>query len=340
MTGAPVRAIVQTGAIPHPLHKIIRTGTSEPAVPPMPPPGSPRVALEETDVNIATPRSQALAAPNRTVDVDRRTLAYRTFGTGPNLVLCIRLRGTMDAWDPLFLDLLARSFTVTIFDYSGLGLSTGPASYAKTAMAKDVNDLVDALGLGRVIIGGWSLGGFAALTFTALYPEKVSHVLAIATMPPGPMVKPSEELFFTTASKPDYSVEDGYILFFEPNSAKSRALGDASMARIAGRESVRDLATPSAVFHKSLDESSDPTSPFPDPDGAYGNFFLTTDIPVLALCGDHDLVFPVENWHAVNDLWPTLFVATWPECGHGPQHQYPALSADLITSFVRNTPAP
>jgi pimeloyl-ACP methyl ester carboxylesterase len=291
-------------------------------------------------MNIAHPRSQALAAANRTVDVDGRTLAYRTFGTGPNLVLCIRLRGTMDMWDPLFLDLLAQNFTVTIFDYSGLGLSTGTASYGKTAMAKDVNDLVDALELGRVIIGGWSLGGFAAMTFTALYPEKVSHVLAIATMPPGLMVKSSEDLFFTTATKPDYSTEDEYILFFEPNSAKSRALGDASMARIAARDAVRDLPTPAGVFLKSLGESSDPTTPFPDPTGAYANFFLTTDIPVLALCGDHDLVFPVENWHAVSDLWPTLFVATWPECGHGPQHQYPALSADLIASFVRNTPAP
>jgi hypothetical protein len=36
-----------------------------------------------------------------------------------------------------------------------------------------------------------------------------------------------------------------------------------------------------------------------------------TNIPVLALCGDHDLVFPVENWYALNHRWPTLFVATY-----------------------------
>lgn len=233
----------------------------------------------------------ALTAPNRAVEVEGRALAYRTFGAGPNLVLCIRLRGTMDSWDPLFLDKLAEHFTVTVFDYSGLGYSTGQASYAKVDMAKDVNDLVDSLDLGTVIIGGWSLGGFAAMVFTALHPEKVSHVLVIGTMPPGLMVKPSEDLFFPTAMKPIYSVEDEYILFFEP-------------------------------------------------DGAYTRFFTATDIPVLALSGDHDLVFPVENWYAVNDVWPTLFVATWPESGHGPQHQYPELSADLIVSFVNHTPAP
>lgn len=282
-------------------------------------------------------RITASTAPNRTVEVDGRTLAYRRFGSGPELVLCIRLRGTMDMWDPLFLDCLAEHFTVTTFDYSGLGYSTGTPSYGKTDMAKDVNDLVDALGLGKVVIGGWSLGGFAALVFAALHPDKVSHVLAIGTMPPGLMVKSSEQLFFATATKLDYSVEDEYILFFEPGSAQSRKLGDASMARIAARE-VKDYPTPSEVFLTSLAASSDPTSPFPDPDGRYDAFFRATDIPVLALSGDHDIVFPVENWYALNDIWPTLFVATWPQSGHGPQHQYPELSADLIASFVRNTP--
>jgi len=283
-------------------------------------------------------RFTAMTAPNMTVDVDGRSLAYRSFGSGPNLVLCVRLRGTMDMWDPLFLDGLAAHFTVTTFDYSGLGHSTGSPSYGKKDMAKDVNDLVEALDLGKVIIGGWSLGGFAAQVFAALYPEKVSHVLAIATMPPGPMVKPSEALFFETATKPSYSVEDEYILFFEPRSAKSRAAGDASMARIAARE-IKDFPTPAEIFLTSLAASNDPSGPFPDPDDIYGEFFRTTDIPVLALCGDHDLVFPVENWYALNEQWPTLFVATWPDSGHGPHHQYPQMSADVIASFIRNTPA-
>ncbi|WP_156255031.1 alpha/beta fold hydrolase [Sandarakinorhabdus oryzae] len=281
----------------------------------------------------------ALTAPNRSVAVDGRSLAYRRFGEGPDLVLCLRFRGTMDQWDPLFLDLLARHFTVTVFDYSGLGLSTGRPDYAPTAMARDVHDLLDGLGLDKVVIGGWSIGGIAAMTFTALYPEKVSHLLAIGTMPPGLMTRPTEAIFLATAMKPVNSVEDEYILFFEPNSPRSRALADASLARIAARRDVRDLPTPAEVFITSVAAASDPSTPFPDPDGVYADFFRTTDIPVLALSGDHDPMFPVENWYALNDQWPTLFVATWPDAGHGPHHQYPALSADLIASFVRSTSA-
>lgn len=293
---------------------------------------------ELTPMN-ATASHTALTAPNRFIEAGGRRLAYRRFGHGADLVLCVRLRGTMDVWDPLFLDRLAENFTVTVFDYSGLGLSTGTPSYAKVDMARDVNDLVEALGLKKVIIGGWSLGGFAAQVFAALYPEKVSHVLAIATMPPGKMVKSFEEIFFHTAGKPVYSAEDEYILFFEPKSARSRRLADASMARIAARKDVFDAQTPSDVFMTSVAASSDPSSPFPDPDGAYGGFYRNTDIPVLALSGDHDIIFPVENWYALNEVWPTLFVVTFPDSGHGPQHQYPEFAAEVIASFVRNTPA-
>ena len=288
-------------------------------------------------MNAMVENKTALTAPNRFVEVGGRRLAYRSFGNGPDLVLCMRLRGTMDMWDPLFLDSLAKDFTVTTFDYSGLGFSTGEPSYAKQDMARDVNDLVEALGLGPVIVGGWSLGGFAAMVFTALYPEKVSHVLAIATMPPGLMVKPSEPLFFETAMKPAYAAEDEYILFFEPDSVRSRALGDASMARIAARTEVKDHPTPSEIFNASLAASNDSSTPFPDPGSIYSDFFKTTSIPVLALCGDHDIVFSVENWYALNDLWPTLFIATFPESGHGPQHQYPELAAEMMSSFVRHS---
>jgi pimeloyl-ACP methyl ester carboxylesterase len=200
----------------------------------------------------------------------------------------------MDMWDPLFLDELAKHFTVTTFDYSGLGLSIGTPNYGKREMAKDVNDLVTALGFRNVVIGGWSLGGFAAMAFAALYPDKVTHVLAIGSAPPGLQGKPAEQLFFDTALKPSYSAENEYILFFEPNSALSRKRGDASIARIAARE-VKDKVTPPEVFREPLFRATDPTSPFPDADGFYGNFYTSTKIPVLALSGDHDLVFPVEN---------------------------------------------
>lgn len=288
-------------------------------------------------MSIVLDHQTALSAPNQFVEVGDHRIAYRRFGSGPELVLCVRFRGTMDVWDPLFLDLLAENFTVTIFDYRGLGGSTGKASYAKADMAQDVDDLVTALGIEKLIIAGWSLGGFAAQVFAATRPEKVSHVLAIGTMPPGLMSKSFEKLFFETAWMREYGTREEYILFFEPDSARSRTLADQSLARIAARSVVHDDPTDPQVFIDSVEANTDPSTPFPDPDGAYQAFYRSTDIPVLALSGDHDIIFPVENWYALNDQWPTLFVVTFPDSGHGPQHQYPALAADIIKSFVQNS---
>ena len=274
--------------------------------------------------------------PTRFVDASERTFAYRMFGEGPPLVLCLRFRGVLDDWDPDFLDALATQFTVVTFDYSGLGQSTGTPSYVRETMALDIRDLIDALALDEVALAGWSLGGIAAQVFTALYPERVTHLIPIGTMPPGPMVVPSEPLFLQTALKPQNDLEDETILFFEPASARSRLAAEASHFRIASRSGDRSPAIPEATWTRILQEANDPSSPFPDPQGIYRDFYTATSVPVLAICGDHDIMFPVENWYALNRVNKTLHILTIPQAGHGPQHEQPQLVADAIASFVRS----
>ena len=61
-----------------------------------------------------------------------------------------------------------------------------------------------------------------------------------------------------------------------------------------------------------------------------------TRIPILHVGGDHDIICPVENWYALNEVLPTVSLLTFPRSGHAPQHQHPRLSADAIASFIRN----
>jgi pimeloyl-ACP methyl ester carboxylesterase len=96
----------------------------------------------------------------RFVEVGGRKLAYRSVGKGKPIVLCHRFRGVLDLWDPAFIDsLTAEGFQVVTFDYSGLGQSTGEKSYNPASLVQDAKDLIDALGLRDVVIGGWSIGG-------------------------------------------------------------------------------------------------------------------------------------------------------------------------------------
>ena len=88
------------------------------------------------------------------------------------------------SWDLAFLDALAKAFTVVIFDYSGLGRSTGaqlPARGHGTGCRRPRRGARPD----KLVIGGWSLGGIAAQIFAARHPTRVSHAVLIGTVPPG-----------------------------------------------------------------------------------------------------------------------------------------------------------
>lgn len=278
----------------------------------------------------------AVAAPTAWVERRGRRLAYRSIGTGLPLVLCTRFRGTLDTWDPAFLDALAgQGFRVITFDYSGLGQSTGPRSYDLQALAGDAHDLIDALGFDRVVLGGWSLGGLATQVFVVMHPERVSHAVLIGTGPPGPSPHPPEPLFFETASHPVNTFEDEVILFFEPASQASVEAARASASRIAARTADRSDPVPADWAAAHL--ASLPPGPIFPADAVLAAL-ETTRVPILHIGGDHDISFPVENWYALNRQLPTLQLVTFPRAGHGPHHQFPAACAAHIAAFITGAP--
>lgn len=275
--------------------------------------------------------SASLTAKTRFVDVPGRRLAYRTFGSGKPVVLCVRFRGTMDAWDPLFLDSLASlGFQVTVFDYSGMGQSTGEPTYQPASLARDAIDLIAALDLGKVIIGGWSVGGIVAQLVMTLAPQLVSHTVLLATTPPGPLVKPGETLFYTLAKR-ENDFDDFVSLFFEPASPESREAARRSADRIAARKADVSPEVPWQWAGAQLGDG--PRNPA-FPVDAVLQALKSTRIPVLHLGGDHDIVFPVENWYALNNQLPTLHLVTFPRAGHGPQLQYPLAAARHVAAFI------
>ncbi len=281
------------------------------------------------------PRSAYVDATNRAVEVAGRTLAYRSIGTGTPLVLGTRFRGNMDKWDPAFLDALANSgFRVITFDYSGLGLSTGRATYNPIEMAADFRDLIVGLDLKDVVIAGWSLGGLAAQSALALYPTNITHLVLIGSGPPGKLVKTAEPLFYEIAAKEINDADDNVILFFEPASPSSRAASALSLQRMAMR--THGLSTEVPIDFARAALGAEPKNPV-FPAAPILEVLKQTSVPILHVGGDHDISFPIENWYALSPHLKTLQLVTFPQTGHGPQHQHPEMAADAIASFVRNT---
>lgn len=274
-------------------------------------------------------------AETQFVEVGGRKLAYRAVGQGKPLVLFHRFRGVLGLWDPAFIDALAADgFQVITFDRSGIGPSTGETSYNPAAMVKDAKDLIDALGLKDVAIGGWSIGGIVAQIYLAMFGAGVSHVVLLATTPPGKLVKAGEQLFYDAAAVPGIGLDNFTTIFFEPRDEASRAASRRSFERILSQKIPRCPDVPADWAMAQIGNT--PRNPvFPVEEVL--QVLKGTTVPILHIGADHDIVFPIENWYALNGHLPTTRLNTYPKSGDGPQHQFPEEAAKAIGSFIRST---
>ncbi len=104
------------------------------------------------------------AAENVSVAGPSAVFTYRRLGRqgGVPLVLLNSFRGTIDWWDPEFLDYLAADHDVIVFDNVGIGYSSGEPRDSIDGFAEGAIEFIDALGLPTVDLLGWSLGGIVA----------------------------------------------------------------------------------------------------------------------------------------------------------------------------------
>src|SRR5512134_1132438 len=129
-------------------------------------------------------QATAASAPTQFVDVTGNRIAYRSIGRGPPMILLNRMRGTLDTWDPLFIDELAKSNRVITVDYLGVGYSTGKLPSDIGEVAAFVGLFADAMKIDRFVLTGWSWGGTVAQAYLVEHPQRATHVVLIGTSPP------------------------------------------------------------------------------------------------------------------------------------------------------------
>lgn len=273
---------------------------------------------------------KAIQSKTQFVEVEGRKLAYRSIGKGSPIIFVNRFRGTLDTWDPLFLDKMAENFHVITFDYTGIGSSTGTLPTDVTLVAKDVKDLAEALKLKKIIVLGWSYGGLVAQAATLLFPDLVTHSILVGTNPPGKNEIALEQAFLDVALKPVNNSDDEVILFFEPASQTSIAAAKASHDRIAQRIDVSKIPSTMEVFNLYFKGGAG----FREDKSNFREQLKNTKTPILIICGDHDISFAVENWYPFTRKLQNAQLITFFQSGHGPQHQYPELTAKYIADFV------
>ena len=274
----------------------------------------------------------ALNSKTEYADVSGRKIAYRSIGKGDPIILVNRFRGTLDTWDPLFLDQLAEKYRVITFDYSGIGYSTGTLPTDLKDVAKDVKDLADFLKIKKTIIMGWSYGGLVTQVATLQYSDLITQTVLLGTGPPGERVVPLEQAFLDVALKPINDFNDEIVLFFEPTSDESKKQAKASHDRIAKRLDVSKIPSTMDVFQLYFQGSAGLTE---DKENFKGKL-KSTKTPILIISGDHDISFAVENWYPLIRKLSTAQLIVLPQTGHAPQHQHVTLVVNYIDNFLQN----
>lgn len=274
----------------------------------------------------------ALTTKTRFATIDGKKIGYRKFGKGKPIILANRFRGTLDTWDPLFLDLLAKENTVITFEYSGIGYSEGALPADIKDVAAEVTKIADYLKIDKFNVMGWSYGGWVAQYVTFLNPARVLKSVIIGSNPMGKNRVPFEPVFLERALKPTNDFNDFVVLFFEPKSEASTAAAKASLERMMQRFDVAKIPATQEVFGRYFASNQ---AILEDKDNFRGAY-ATLKTPMLVLSGDHDISFALENWYPLLKKAPSLQIITFPVAGHAPQFQYPELSTSYINTFLKN----
>src|SRR5580700_10795514 len=109
--------------------------------------------------NARADASSSISAPIKFIQVDGLPVAYKVIGKGKPIVFLQRFRGTLNDWDPAFVDGVAKSRQVILFDAPGVGRSPGVVSTSVTKWADQAIRFTRALGIDRAAYLAWSMGG-------------------------------------------------------------------------------------------------------------------------------------------------------------------------------------
>lgn len=192
---------------------------------------------------------------NHTAAGPSAVFTYRRTGPqgGVPLVLLMRFRGTIDWWDPEFIDRLAKDRDVILIDNVGIGYTGGEPRDTSEGFADGAIEFLEALGLTRVDLLGWSLGGIVAQMVAVRRPDLVRKLIVAGSSGPGvvPGTPDMSERVLSIMAKPDADAEDMLYLFY-PETEPARASGLEHLAKVSTRLQNGAPAVTEQAAHRQI----------------------------------------------------------------------------------------
>ena len=251
-------------------------------------------------------------------------MSYRIVGEGEPLVMIMGYSCPMEFWPSRLIKRLSSDYKIIIFDNRGIGDTTSsPEDFSIEQLADDTAGLLDALGINRAHILGWSLGGYIAQELVLKYPDKVDKLILYATDCGGDIsVKPMKEveILFDTSGSYQERMKRWARLMFPSKWYKTR------------QEEIEEgfslLREPASVDNikrqiKAIKEWKGTCARLSQLEKA-----------TLVVVGTEDVLIPPENSRILAKSIPHATLVEVKNCGHGLMYQYPDRFARIVLDFL------
>ncbi len=271
-------------------------------------------------------KSVSLTAATKTVKTDRITMAYRQFGRGPDMVLVTGFSCTMDDWDPILLDKLAKTHRITVFNHDGVGgtQASGVKDLTAHTLAEDMSSLITNLKLKRPDIVAISLGAIVTQDFAINHPAQLNRLVLGGSATSGPAFVPPGPEIFAALQDVESPVHDIWKYFFTAENQNRIA---PWIARTKQRTDYHEMTIPESL-----------------PMRAVLSAFLQTPTPqnleaiqarTLVAVGANDIVTLPANSKYIADHIPGAQLITYTGAGHAFSEQYAQRFAADINTFLK-----
>jgi pimeloyl-ACP methyl ester carboxylesterase len=284
----------------------------------------------ETTTTVSPPTSAAASAgitsvPVRVIQTTDGRVAYRQLGKGTPLLLIMGLGGSIDDWAPSLVNALASRYRVIVFNNAGVGgTSPLPSPLTVSAMAEQTSAFISALGLDRVDVFGWSMGGMIAQALTVRHPHHV-HRLVLAATQAGTgraLPVPAAAAADATSAKP----ADVLSTLFPPGQSVAEQKYVTGILGYPGYYGApRDLLASQNAAIEAWLKGNDPS----------GHLVGAIRVPALVADGTIDALDPTANDRMLSAAIPRAQLVLYPGAGHGFMFQDAASFIPRLEKFFK-----
>lgn len=270
--------------------------------------------------------------PTKTiVTPENKTFAYREIGapSAVPVIGLIHLSGNLDNWDPSVIDGIAQEHRLILPDYQGVGGSGGKAAKTIQGMAQEIREFIHALGLEKIDLFGFSMGGFVAQEVINQEPALIRRAILTGTGPRGGQgIRDVTRISDQSLAKALVTFTDikAYLFFTQTPNGKHQAA--QFLKRIKSRQTDRDRSIGWSAYRTQLKAINQWGSEKPID-------FSKLDIPVLVANGDHDIMVPTKpNSYALDEAFTNSQLIIYPDAGHAGVFQFADSFVKQVNKFL------